>query len=996
MKRLYFFLSLIFAAVGAAPIFSSTGFLTTRAGGDSPFNLFRLHQLYTALQEGVFPVRWMPDAAFGLGYPFFNFYAALPYYFAALFKAYGFSYVVSLKIVVLLGFLTAAVGMYGWIYAITQRPPAAFLAAVAYTFAPYHLINIYVRGDSLSEFWAMAWYPVIFWTMHRAAQSPKKRPLVAVALAYGALVMTHNISALIFSPFVALYGLILVVQFRPKVKILISLTGAGILGLALAAWFWIPALDEQNTVQLEDQTTGYFFYGNHFRDSNLIQPTLSHDYNAIGVEANPFSMGLVQAIFIGLGLSALSIVLVKQRHVLRDSFLLFGLLFTTFMMTSQTEKLWDALPMLPLVQFPWRLLAIQAFFGAAITGYIASIFPYSLTMDKKWGWGLGWGIVGSLVALAALYRIPLDFMPIRDSDVTATHLQWYESFTGNLGTTIRAEYLPEAVVPRPTTSDVLLQREPQAKFIAGTGSSQPLSRSANQHTWRISVQSEQAQVALPILYWSGWKVYLEGKEIPASALHGLGYTQFSLPAGQHQITIKLTRSPIRFFAEMLSLGATLILLLLISPLLPRFSGERLEKWTAFLAAFLIIAFGLRLVPDSSVTPTLQSADFAQASYFHTGEIPYENSMTLENASYSLQDTTFDYLLAWHITDTPVTYRLDVASPLPLYFLGAPLYPVKIQAKQTAIPTLTPGLYFPRVLLFEPNRPTTQDSPRISPLTVFDVGRGDIYLAPVVARPQTRFTANPTQEMTIGNLKLFAAESRGDKEYLHLTLWWEVLADIPMNYGIDLRLLDVNGTEWARFNALMGGAGMYPTGLWRTGEIIPDTYRLAFPSGLPPANYRLAINIYNAATLESLYLADIHHIPQTYMSEYACPLPSTPIYHDHLRVTEFTFPAQISDSLPIDMAWHAETAPAENYQVAWALQNGEEIVWQTRTPLAPDSDATTWQTDGECGALILARHRLEIPSDIPAGAYTLTMQLLSASGEPLVDLYSPGSVEVIAP
>ena len=29
------------------------------------------------------PVRWMPDAAYGLGYPFFNYYAALPYYLAA-------------------------------------------------------------------------------------------------------------------------------------------------------------------------------------------------------------------------------------------------------------------------------------------------------------------------------------------------------------------------------------------------------------------------------------------------------------------------------------------------------------------------------------------------------------------------------------------------------------------------------------------------------------------------------------------------------------------------------------------------------------------------------------------------------------------------------------------------------------------------------------------------------------------------------------------------
>ena len=75
---------LVIALLAASPLFLNSGFLHTRAGGDSPFLLFRTHQLVTALRDGVFPVRWMPDAAFGLGYPFFNFYAALPFYFAAL------------------------------------------------------------------------------------------------------------------------------------------------------------------------------------------------------------------------------------------------------------------------------------------------------------------------------------------------------------------------------------------------------------------------------------------------------------------------------------------------------------------------------------------------------------------------------------------------------------------------------------------------------------------------------------------------------------------------------------------------------------------------------------------------------------------------------------------------------------------------------------------------------------------------------------------------
>src|SRR5262249_43569566 len=156
--------------------------------------------------EGVFPVRWMPNAAFGMGYPFFNYYAALPYYFAAMFRLFGFSFVFSLKLIQLPGFLLAGFGLYASIKGITGNAWVSGLASAAYPFAPFHMVNIYVRGDSLGEFWAMAWYPLILLAITDAAEKPSARRVALVALAYGALVMTHNVSALIFSPFVAVYA----------------------------------------------------------------------------------------------------------------------------------------------------------------------------------------------------------------------------------------------------------------------------------------------------------------------------------------------------------------------------------------------------------------------------------------------------------------------------------------------------------------------------------------------------------------------------------------------------------------------------------------------------------------------------------------------------------------------------------------------------------------------------------------------------------------------
>ena len=72
---------ILIALLAALPLWGP-GMVNTRGGGDSPFLLQRTHQLLANLRAGVFPVRWMPDAAYGLGYPFFSYYAALPYYLA--------------------------------------------------------------------------------------------------------------------------------------------------------------------------------------------------------------------------------------------------------------------------------------------------------------------------------------------------------------------------------------------------------------------------------------------------------------------------------------------------------------------------------------------------------------------------------------------------------------------------------------------------------------------------------------------------------------------------------------------------------------------------------------------------------------------------------------------------------------------------------------------------------------------------------------------------
>ncbi len=71
-----------------------------------------------------------------------------------------------------------------------------------------------------------------------------------------------------------------------------------------------------------------------------------------------------------------------------------------------------------------------------------------------------------MLVVASLAGLKPDRLNIAAGDVTWESLRLYETFTGNIGTTIRYEYLPEAVVPRLYISEALVDEQGR---LLGTG-----------------------------------------------------------------------------------------------------------------------------------------------------------------------------------------------------------------------------------------------------------------------------------------------------------------------------------------------------------------------------------------------------------------------------------------------------------------------------------------------------------------------------------------------
>ncbi|MDT8305933.1 MAG: 6-pyruvoyl-tetrahydropterin synthase-related protein, partial [Anaerolineae bacterium] len=550
---------LLLALAAALPLFANPGLLNTRGGGDSPFLLQRVQQLSAALGDGHFPVRWMPDANYGYGYPFFHYYAPLSIYVAAFFRFLGASYVVAIRFAQLAGFLLAAAATYALARRWFHSAAAGVLAAAAYTLAPFHLVNVYARGDSLAEFWAMAFYPLVFLAAERlltAAGSGRLPAAAFLALSYAGLMISHNISALIFSPFLLLFLAVRLLRHPEPRRTLLLAAAALAWGLALAAWFWLPALAETGLAQTGPVTSGYFHYAAHFRSADLVQPALLFSYDVLDGAA--FRMGLVQALLVIAGL--LVLLLTAARLITKTGpgrgkgspaaltptlalFVLFSLALATLMITPLSRFLWDRVPLLPYTQFPWRFLSVQAFFGALVAAALVRL-PY-----RRW-----WlPPLLLLLLIAALGDLKPDYLPLRDDDITPARLAEYEWFSGNIGTTVSAEYLPHAVQPRPYSSAWLTRGErDSARVLKGEAAVALVERQATRQRWAVSSGEQGATLLLPTLYWPGWQATLDGASLPLQAAPGSGLITVDIPPGDHQLAIHLAATPLRTAAEALS------------------------------------------------------------------------------------------------------------------------------------------------------------------------------------------------------------------------------------------------------------------------------------------------------------------------------------------------------------------------------------------------------------------------------------------------------------
>ena len=236
------FLCLLLALPALWPLIRA-GFLVS---DDGRFHVYRIAALAQAWSQGVLHPRLFPEFGFGYGQAVLNFYAPLAYWPGALLALLGAGPAAAAKLSIALGFLLAGLAAYGY-GRYVWGTAGGLLAAVAYTYFPYHLADAYLRG-AIPEHFAFIWPPLILWAYTAAFREAKPlAPWLWGALAWAGLVYTHNLTALLMAPVAALYLLMLAAR-SDHWRRLIPAAGSLALALGLSAAYWLPVLAESRSV----------------------------------------------------------------------------------------------------------------------------------------------------------------------------------------------------------------------------------------------------------------------------------------------------------------------------------------------------------------------------------------------------------------------------------------------------------------------------------------------------------------------------------------------------------------------------------------------------------------------------------------------------------------------------------------------------------------------------------------------------------------------------
>jgi len=583
-------------------------------GTDAELHIFRLHELGTLVRGGEFYPRWAPNFYHGYGYPIFNYYAPLTYYLALPLELLPqFDATAASKAVLVGGMLLAGLGLYGFVRDNWGRR-AGYVAAALYVYAPYlHYVDPHIRG-ALPEAFSFAAFPLALWALDRLRQRPSAGPWLASVVLVAAVILSHNLMGLFF------FGLLFAwVVWRliagergsrgagekggrgmvadplpnplprgegtapplPRSPAPLHLLTALMLGLAIAAFFWLPVILERDAVNLTTligANDNYDFHTHFVSLGELLAFSRRPDW---GATQSPFLFNLGVAQWLGGLLGVVMLALGRVRHRRHALFFALAAAAVLFLITPLAEPVWEAIPFLPYFQFPWRLLGA----AAALLAVLGAVGVAGIAGEKGGGGAGESAAVGILpplhprtpaplhliiytaaVAAPMLLALPLSqpapWAPF--GEVNTLRMSQIENSGRWLGTTSTADYVPVTVEMLPPRRLQMVdafalglppdrvnhEAMPDGAVVVAE-TIRPL------HTRYHVTAPKQFRLRLYQFDFPGWHVSIDGEPAITELAKPEGTIVILVPQGEHVVDVVFGSTPARSLAWAISAAGLL-------------------------------------------------------------------------------------------------------------------------------------------------------------------------------------------------------------------------------------------------------------------------------------------------------------------------------------------------------------------------------------------------------------------------------------------------------
>ena len=502
-------------------------FFGTPSGHDVEFHLYSWLEVLAQWKHGIFYPRWAALAHFGYGEPRFVFYPPASWALGALLSAL-FPWTIASPVYIWILLMCAGMSMFVLTRRWLDRRDATF-AAVLYAVNPYHLVIVYWRS-AFAELAAAALLPLLLLLILKAAEG-ERRIAIPLGLVLAAAWLTNAPAAVMIH-----YSLVLLLVFfawrRRSGRILLTGVYAVLIGAGLAAFYLLPAIYEQKWVDIAEAVSA----GSRPQDNFLFVHTSDADHDAFNRVISWIAILEMGAIF-AAGLLA------RLRRTLNWD--VWGAFSTwavvcSVLMFPVTLVLWEILPKLQFMQFPWRwLLCLSMIFAIFVTAGL-----------QRWWWRSVVGVLSISLIAFAWHRVQAPWWD-NAADLREMQDNMYTS-SGYEGTD---EYTPTGASP----SEI----DKNARKVTVDGPARAAIEVVRWDAeWKVIVAQVSAsdRLALRLFAYPAWKAEVNGQTVETAVRAGTGQLLVPVEAGANRIELRFVRTWDRMVGGWISVLTSVLLM----------------------------------------------------------------------------------------------------------------------------------------------------------------------------------------------------------------------------------------------------------------------------------------------------------------------------------------------------------------------------------------------------------------------------------------------------